>query len=75
MERFEEWVESQGSDELTALTASWSEILRDNRLDELKVVAHDEPKLLIAAVLKYRGLEFLEKRYVLPIFRTALSVR
>ncbi|PIL31359.1 hypothetical protein GSI_06058 [Ganoderma sinense ZZ0214-1] len=68
LERFEEWVANQESEELTALTASWSEIVRENRLDDLKSVAHDSPDLLFAAVLKHRGVEFFEQT-VLPLVR------
>ncbi len=52
---------SQESEELTALTASWLEIVRENRLDDLTSVAHDKPDVFVPAVLKYRGLEFLEQ--------------
>ncbi|KAI1793099.1 hypothetical protein LXA43DRAFT_1002796 [Ganoderma leucocontextum] len=61
LDRFEEWVASQGSAELAALTASWFEIVRENRLDDVKSVAHDKPDVLLTTVLKYRGADFLEQ--------------
>ncbi|PIL31379.1 hypothetical protein GSI_06079 [Ganoderma sinense ZZ0214-1] len=68
LDNFENWVEHQQSEELTASAIPWIEAQRTTRFSELKEITHDSSGPLIELVLKHKDVDFLEQS-ILPVVK------